>query len=143
MTYFHYFFSLLLVLLLPAASLTAQNGTLVGSAKDKLTQELLVGATVTLDGTQLGATTDADGNFRIANIPAKTYNVTLRYLGYEPETRYNVVVTTGNANFLNFEVTPAASTLGEVTVVENRSVKISTIETPASIQNLVVFATIC
>jgi CarboxypepD_reg-like domain/TonB-dependent Receptor Plug Domain len=136
MTHLQHFAGLLLALILPIGILTAQNGTLVGSAKDKLTQEVLIGATVTLEGTQLGTTTDLDGNFRIANIPPKTYNVTLRYLGYEPETRYNVVVTTGNANFLNFELTPAASALGEVTIVENRSVKIATIETPASIQNL-------
>lgn len=114
----------------------AQNGMLVGTAKDKLTQEPLIGATVALEGANLGTVTDAEGNFTLKNIPPRSYNVTLSYIGYEPETRYNVLITNGNANFLNFELVPSANALGEVTVTENRSVKIATVETPLSIQNL-------
>jgi hypothetical protein len=129
-------FASLLFLLLIAKSAFPQNGILVGTARDKLTQEPLVGATLTLDGTTLGTATDVEGNFNIRNIPPNSYNVTLSYLGYEPETRYNVLVTNGNANFLNFELLPSANSLGEVTVSENRSIKIATTETPLSIQNL-------
>lgn len=129
-------FLLMLCAVFYAQIALAQNGTLAGTAKDQLTQEPLIGATVVLEGTQIGATTDADGNFRIGNIPPKSYNVTLSYLGYAPETRYNVLITNGNANFLNFELAPVSSTLGEVTIAENRSVKIATVETPVSIQNL-------
>lgn len=115
----------------------AQSGTLVGSAKDKLTQEPIIGATIRLENTELGATTDIDGNYKLGNIPPKTYNVSITYLGYAPQTRYNVVITSGNANFLNFELEPAsAKELGEVVIAENRSVKIASIETPVSIQNL-------
>jgi hypothetical protein len=117
-------------------SLWAQNGTLVGSAKDNLTQEPLIGATITIEGTALGAATDVAGNFRITNIPPKSYNVKITYLGYDAETRYNVVITTGNANFLNFELIPSSTTIGEVVISENRSVKVATTETPVSIQNL-------
>lgn len=116
----------------------AQNGALTGTVKDKLTQEAIIGATITLEGTQMGAITDVEGNFRIVNIPPKTYNVSLKYLGYETETRYNVVITNGNANFLNFELIEASGTLNEVTIQENRSVKIATAETPLSVQNLTI-----
>lgn len=119
-----------------AHAVFSQNGTIVGTAKDKLTQEALIGATIVLEGTQIGGTTDVAGNFSLKNIPPKSYNITINYLGYESETRYNVLITNGNANFLNFELLPASSSLGEVTISENRSIKIANIETPVSIQNL-------
>lgn len=129
-------FTTLLICLISLQPLFGQNGMLVGSAKDKETQEALIGATILLEGTSLGAATDVDGNFKITNIPPKTYNITISYIGYEPETRYNVIVTNGNANFLNFELSPAGNAIGEVVISENRSVKVATVETPLSIQSL-------
>jgi len=115
----------------------AQNsGTLTGSVKDKLTQEALIGVTIKIDGSDLGTVTDIDGNFRIAGIPPKSYNIVALYVGYAPQTKFNVVITTGNASQLNFELEPDSKSLGEVVVAENRSVRIATIETPLSIQNL-------
>ncbi|HOY04627.1 MAG TPA: TonB-dependent receptor [Saprospiraceae bacterium] len=126
-----------LFLLLFCSALQGQNtGALTGSVRDKLTQEALIGATVQVDGLTLGAVTDANGNFKIGNIPPKSYNIVASYLGYTPQTRFNVVVTTGNANQLNFELEPDNKSLGEVVVTENRSVRIASIETPLSIQNL-------
>lgn len=132
--HFTTFFSLLLLFSIP---LQAQNtGFLTGSVKDKLTQEALVGATIKLEGTDLGAATDAAGNFRITGVPPKSYNITASYLGYTPQTRFNVVITTGNAGQLNFELEPDNKALGEVVISENKSVRIASIETPLSIQNL-------
>ena len=117
--------------------LNAQNtGILAGSVKDKITQEAIIGATVKVEGADRGAATDVDGRFKIEGILPKSYNITVTYLGYTPQTRYNVVVTTGNANFLNFEIEPDSKALGEVTVSENKSVRIASVETPLSIQNL-------
>ncbi len=117
--------------------LQAQNtGTLTGTVKDKLTQEALIGATIRVENAELGAATDADGNFRIGGIPPKSYNIVATYLGYVAQTKFNVVITTGNANQLNFELESDQQSLGEVTIAENRSVRIASIETPLSIQNL-------
>lgn len=117
--------------------LNAQNGgVLTGTVKDKQTQETLVGASVKIEGTLLGATTDAEGNFRIAGILPRSYNVTAAYLGYVTQTRYNVVITTGNANQLNFELQSDATSLGEVVVAENKSVRVASVETPLSIQSV-------
>ncbi|MEI6408023.1 MAG: TonB-dependent receptor [Bacteroidota bacterium] len=117
--------------------LNAQNtGILAGSVKDKITQEAIIGATIKVEGADRGAATDVDGRFKIEGILPKSYNITVTYLGYTPQTRYNVVVTTGNANFLNFEIEPDSKALGEVTISENKSVRIASVETPLSIQNL-------
>lgn len=134
MKHFISFFALFSICLLQAS---AQNtGTLTGSVKDKLTQEALIGVTIRIDGANLGGQTDVEGNFRIAGIRPGSYNIEASYLGYVTQTKYNVVITTGNANQLNFELEPGSKTLGEVVVSENRSVRIATVETPLSIQNL-------
>lgn len=131
------FISFLAFFLLCLLQVRAQNtGTLNGTVKDKLTQEALIGVTIRLDGADLGGVTDLGGNFRIAGIPPGSYNIVASYLGYSPQTKYNVVITTGNANQLNFELEPDSKTLGEVVVAENRSVRIATVETPLSVQNL-------
>lgn len=125
------------LLLLGATPLFAQNlGQLTGTVIDKATQEPLIGATVKLEGADLGASTDVDGRFRIGGIPPKSYNVTASYLGYAPTTRYNVVITTGNVNQLNFELETDSKVIGEVLISENKSIRVATLETPLSIQNL-------
>jgi hypothetical protein len=47
-----------------------------------------------------------------------------------------VVITTGNVNQLNFEMQAEATSLGEVVVAENKSVRVASVETPLSIQNV-------
>lgn len=131
------FLQILALFLFSTSQTLAQNtGSLTGSVKDKLTQEALIGATIKLDGGTFGASTDANGNFRIAGIPPKSYNIIASYLGYSAQTKFNVVITTGNANQLNFELEPDSKALGEVVVSENRSVRIASVETPLSVQNL-------
>lgn len=123
--------------LLLSAGLMAQNtGLLTGSVKDKLTQEPLIGVSIKLEGTELGAATDLDGNFQIRGIPPKSYTLVAFYVGYAAQRKFNVVITTGNANQINFELEPDGKALGEVVVSVNRSVKIANAETPLSIQNL-------
>ncbi len=131
------FITIICCVFLLTGQIYAQNlGLVTGSVKDKLTQETLIGATIKLEGTELGASTDVDGNFRLVGIAPKSYNITATYLGYTAQTRYNVVITSGNANQLNFELEPNNNSLGEVVVSENKSVRIASMETPLSIQNL-------
>ncbi len=129
--------TLLPIFILFLGAVQAQNtGTLTGSVKDKLTQESLIGVSIKVEGAEIGTSTDVEGNFRISGIPPKSYNVVATYVGYAAQTKFNVVITTGNANQLNFELEPDGKTLGEVLVSVNRSVRIASAETPLSVQNL-------
>ena len=131
------FLTLLLSIFFIIFQSQAQNtGTLTGTVKDKLTQEPLIGVSIKIDGSDLGTASDVDGNYRISGIPAKSYNLVAQYVGYAPQTKFNVVITSGNANQINFELEPDSKSLGEVLVSENRSVRIASVETPLSIQNL-------
>lgn len=122
-------------LIFTLTSLKAQNsGVITGVVKDKNTQEVLLGATVTLEGTNLGAQTDLDGKFKIVNIPPKSYNIKIQYLGYQPKVLFNVVVTSGNIQTFNIELEPENKTLNEV-VVQTRTFG-KKAETPLSVQSL-------
>jgi hypothetical protein len=67
--------SLLIFIAFVACSIaSAQNGSISGVVIDKNTQTPLVGATVKLENTPLGAISDVDGKFYIERIQPGTYN---------------------------------------------------------------------
>lgn len=113
----------------------AQNtSSLSGFIRDAKTGEALQGATVLVNGTQKGDATDENGYFKIQNISAKSYSVTASYVGYEPLTKYNVVIRSGGNPDITFELQPKVQELEGVTVVPNPYEKPP--ENPLSIQNL-------
>ncbi len=114
--------------------LIAQSGTLSGNITDSKTGEPLIGATVRLDGTDIGAATDFEGNYTIKDIPTKTYNLTASYIGYQDQTKYNVVIRSEGNYDINFQLDENISELTEVVVTANPFEKLE--ETPLSIQKL-------
>ncbi|MBI5463483.1 MAG: carboxypeptidase-like regulatory domain-containing protein, partial [Ignavibacteriales bacterium] len=86
------FFSLLLIALLPLAVFAGQTGKLVGKITDKKSREAVIGVSVLLQGTKLGASSDFEGEYIISNIPPGTYTLTVSSLGYKTSTIRNVVV---------------------------------------------------
>ncbi|MER2997590.1 TonB-dependent receptor [Pontibacter populi] len=127
----------LLALLLPFFA-SAQTGIVTGTVRDRNTQEPLIGVTVQVIGSQLGTITNAEGAFRIESIPVGSYTIQSSYLGYQPVSRFNVNVTTGNVQILNFEMVPATSQLQQIEVVANRrqSAVVADLITPLSVQSL-------
>lgn len=69
-------------LALVATPLLAQTGTLAGRVIDARTGIPVTTAQVTITGTSLGAAVDADGRFRIVNVPAGPREVRARSIGY-------------------------------------------------------------
>ena len=74
------FFALLLVALPVSAS--AQSGKLSGTITDAQDGTPLPGATVFLEGTQLGASANVDGNYNVIGIAPGTYQVRVSFVGY-------------------------------------------------------------
>ncbi|MFD2245319.1 TonB-dependent receptor [Pontibacter ruber] len=130
--------SILLFFFLLPTLVFAQTGIITGTVRDRNTQEPLIGVSVQLAGTQLGTVSNEQGAFRIESIPVGSYTVQSTYIGYQSQTRYNVNVTAGNVQILNFEMVPAASELQQVEVVANRrqSAAVADLITPLSVQSL-------
>jgi len=62
------------------------SSTLSGFVKDSSNQEVLIGATVRLDGSNRGAKTNRDGYYVISNIEKGNYTISISYIGYETKT---------------------------------------------------------
>ncbi len=117
-----------------SGNIFSQSGTLSGLITDSQTGEPLIGATVLLVGTDLGAATNADGRYTINNIPPKTYNIRASYVGYESLTRFNIVIRSAGNIDINLELEQENNELDEVLVTPNPFLKENT--TPLSIQKL-------
>lgn len=74
------------------------TGKIAGRLTDAETGEGLPGVNVIVEGTPLGAATDADGTYIILNVPPGLYTISFEYIGYQRvvvrEVRVNVDFTT-------------------------------------------------
>jgi hypothetical protein len=129
----------LLTVLLLSVNSFAQNsksGVISGKIIDKYTQQALVGASVLVEGTTNGTNADTEGRFKL-NVSVGTINLKASLVGYVSLTKYNLVVTSGNANTVVFELSEEQKDLNEVVIKSNRATAAATtLETPNSIQRL-------
>src|SRR5688572_15426123 len=75
-----------LALAIIARPALAQTGTVVGRVTNALTGAPITWAEVTVTGTRIGVTVDADGRFRITNVPISARELVARGLGYKPSS---------------------------------------------------------
>ncbi len=87
--------------------------TVTGAVTDAGSGEALAGATVQIKGTNTGATTDAQGNYRMS-VPASAGSSTLvfSFIGYQP-----LEVAVGNRTVVDAKLSSADNALSEVVVV--------------------------
>ena len=96
--------------------------TIRGKVIDEVNNTPLIGVNIIVVGTtdaQFGSTTDADGNYRINNVPLGRHSLRVTYIGYEEQTVSNIVVTAGKEVVLNFGLTESVSQLSEVVIVSD------------------------
>lgn len=105
-----------------SASLTAQTGEIQGKVLDPELGEGLPFATVTtvVQGTLTGAQTDFDGFYSIKPLPPGSYEVTVKYVGYQTQVIKDVLVSADKSTFLDIEMSPEASMIETVVVTEYR-----------------------
>jgi TonB-dependent receptor len=78
--------------------------------------EALMGATIMIEGTALGAKVDMDGKFTIRNVDDGKYNLVCSYVSYEKKTITDVVVKDGKSEFLNVVMLKSGKGLKEVVI---------------------------
>src|SRR5207302_632901 len=99
-----------LTLLFPVLSRAqTPSGAITGRVTDS-TARAVVGASVRLAGTPLGTRTREDGSFRIDNVPAGSYALRIRLLGFAPESA-SVTVTSGATAAAGVRLRPLAVSL--------------------------------
>lgn len=65
-----------------AGNVSAKSGKIVGKIVDKATGEPLIGASVQVVGTNLGAAANVDGDFVVNRVPEGTYTLMVFSIGY-------------------------------------------------------------
>lgn len=124
--------SLILMGLL-AWSLMVQGQQAVLSGKvSNFSGEALGFASVALDGTAIGASTDDNGSFIISNIPPGTYKVLVSFLGYAT-TQKKIELKAGEEAILDFTLEAAANTMDEV-VVTGTLKEVNRLESPVPVE---------
>ncbi|MBC9890476.1 MAG: hypothetical protein F7B06_11695, partial [Opitutae bacterium] len=87
----------LLALALTLAAPGLKAGDIEGFISDANTGRYLPGVEVVVLGEGRMAVTDRDGSYRIPDLPAGTYTVQIRYIGYDPISESVNVPETGSA----------------------------------------------
>jgi len=93
-----------------------QTGTISGVVTEATAGNPVVGARIGVMGTQLGATTNAEGRFTIAGVPVGSHAVQARMIGFSLLER-TVAVASGQLTTLNLQLTRQVVVLGEVIAV--------------------------
>ncbi len=117
----------------PTASLHAQTGTVTGKITDAATGVGVAAAQVQIAGTNFGTVSADDGAYRIVNVPAGTYTVIVRRIGYQEKRTANVVVAPSGTATVNVAVDEASNTLTSIAVTGTRNRPEKVLDAPAQI----------
>jgi TonB-linked SusC/RagA family outer membrane protein len=107
-------FTLLILFLVLAIGVSfAQTATLSGKVLDN--GEPVIGATVQIKGTTLGTITDVEGNYLIAQVPAKSLVLVIRSVGYK-EQEQSISLNAGENKTLDISLEAASLDLDAIVV---------------------------
>ncbi len=116
------FVVLLAFLMCAPTAWSGTTGKISGEVKDSQTGEAIVGASVLLQGTTLGAATNLDGYFVILNIPPGKYTLVASAVGYTKKTVTGVSVSVDLTTNQSFQLTSEAVETEEVIVTAERPI---------------------
>ncbi len=127
---------LLLVLLSVAhVKAPAAGGSIAGRVSARDTGEPLVGATVMVQGTVRGTTTNLKGEFRLSGLPAGPHSLLVSMVGYRRETIANIVVEESTEHSVSVTMTPAPIQTDQIVVTASKRQQ-SLEEAPVSMSTL-------
>ncbi len=105
---------LLCAFLMMSVMAFAQKGSIKGKVTDE-TNQTMPGVSVVIDGTTIGATTDANGVYTITGVTPGKYTLTAKFIGYT--TSKQAITVGSSAITINFSLKPENTNLNEVVVI--------------------------
>ncbi|WP_128543965.1 TonB-dependent receptor [Larkinella soli] len=114
----HFLFTLIFGIFLLNAQAQTITQTIRGTVVDQSLQTPIPGATVVLLNSSplKGVSTDADGSFRIAQVPVGRQSLKISFVGYKDRVISNMVVDAGKELVLNINLEETVVQVAEVTV---------------------------
>ncbi len=92
------------------------TGKIAGKIIDSESKDPVIGATIMLKGTRLGAAADVDGYYYINNVTPGTYTAIITAVGYNKLTIENVIVRIDLTTRLDAKLTPTSVNMSEVVI---------------------------
>jgi outer membrane receptor protein involved in Fe transport len=132
------------LVLTPLLAWAQNSGKLSGTVIDRTTNEPLPGATVVVEGTQLGTATNGAGEYFIIGVPVGTYTIRASFVGFESLVYEDVEVNAGYTRELNFALGEDVATLGALVVeyerplIQKDAIGVPKVVTGEEIENLAV-----
>ena len=108
----------MLVLLTGAARPLAGQGTgsISGTVRHADHSTPIAGVQVSIEALQLRTVTNADGRYQLNDVPAGSHTLTVRFIGFGPERRDQVLLGAGQRVRADFLLRPQALLLSEIVV---------------------------
>ncbi|UXP31956.1 carboxypeptidase-like regulatory domain-containing protein [Reichenbachiella agarivorans] len=78
--------------------------------------DMLVGATVRIEGTGLGTTVSVDGTFEFKEVPVGVYTVAVSFVGYQTRRLEEIKILQDNISVIEVALDQSSTELGEVVV---------------------------
>lgn len=95
------------------------TGSIKGRVVDFETAEPLPGATIRVDGANIGVSSDEKGYYIIRNLPVGKIKLIVSYVGYENTVLPNIVVTEGKETVQDIKI-KASNSMKEVVITAGR-----------------------
>ena len=111
---------LLNIMTLKANAQSEDRVCIEGHVFDKTTKEAIAYASVAIEGTKIGTTTDEEGNFIFRKIAPGRYTIVVSCIGYKKE-HHTVEVRKESVAHAHLELVPEATRLDEIVVSANRN----------------------
>ncbi|NOZ57850.1 MAG: TonB-dependent receptor [Calditrichaeota bacterium] len=107
---------------LSPAAMAGTTGKIAGKVVDAATGDPLPGANVIIEGTQMGAATDENGEYFIINVPPGLYTLRAQMIGYSPVVQKGVRVSIDLTTTVNFSLQQQVVEGKEVVVTAQRPI---------------------
>ena len=122
------------IFVLLAGFIFAQNGQIKGKITDASNNNAIPFANVLVEGTQIGAVSDLDGNFIITGLNPGYVNLKVSFVGYDTKISSDIMVNNNNIPFIEIKLEPKQSELKAVTITVDYLEKKD--EAPLSMQSI-------
>lgn len=105
-----------LALILTSYAAVAQTGKIAGKVIDKKNGEELIGVSLQIEGTNIGAATDFEGKFLISGVQPGTYNLVISYVAYKKKIITGVEVKAKETTMINVSMEESTKELKEAVI---------------------------
>ncbi|MBI2429938.1 MAG: TonB-dependent receptor [Ignavibacteriales bacterium] len=95
-----------------------QSGKIIGKITDQRSGEVIIGASVVIQGTKIGASSDFEGDYLIGNVSPGTYTLVVTSVGYKTASIRNVVVKIDLTTKIDLKMEETVVEMGDAVVIE-------------------------